>query len=156
MVANVAYRHVQTYRTLWLFLPMTALVLLLVGPALGGRQAEALAGFWWSLPALAGALLCLGRLVIEIDGPLLRWHFGYVGWPRWQVPLADIVQVQVTQTRALQGSGIKGSSANRLYNVTIAGPAVLLVLRDGRRVTLGSPEAERLAAFIQARLPAAR
>jgi hypothetical protein len=79
-----------------------------------------------------------------------------VGWPRWQVPLADIVQVQVTQTRALQGSGIKGSSANRLYNVTIAGPAVLLVLRDGRRVTLGSPEAERLAAFIQARLPAAR
>jgi hypothetical protein len=33
---------------------------------------------------------------------------------------------------------------------------VLLVLRDGRRVTLGSPEAERLASFIQARLPAAR
>jgi hypothetical protein len=151
-----AYRHVQTYRALWLILPLTALVLALAGPALGGRPADATAGLWWSLPALGGALLCLGRLVIEVDGTLLRWHFGYVGWPRWQVPLADVVQVLVTPTRVAQGSGIRGSAANRQYNVTIAGPAVLLVLRDGRRVTLGSPEAERLAAFIQARLTGTR
>jgi hypothetical protein len=35
-------------------------------------------------------------------------------------------------------------------------PVVLLVLRDGLQVTLGSPEAERPAAYLQARLPAAR
>lgn len=151
MTGPAAYRHVQLYTTLWLILPLAAAVTL--GVALVSGPLDLSNAALLSLPVLLLALLLLGRLVIELDGPHLRWHFGYVGWPRWQLALADIRQVERSQAPSMAGSGIKGSRQKRLYNVTIGGPALLLTLHDGRTVMLGTPEPERLAAFIEARQP---
>jgi hypothetical protein len=60
-----------------------------------------------------------------------------------------------THAAASRGAGIKGPRADRLYNATLGGPALRLTLHDGRVVTLGTPEPERLRAFIEARRPPA-
>jgi len=154
-----AYRHVQTYTVLWIILTLSGLVTLgvaaMVGPA--GATAGGLVALpvLPVLPVLMVSLLLLGRLVIELDAQHLRWRFGYIGWPRWQLALVDIRRVERTRAPASAGSGIKGSKDKRLYNVTIGGPAVLLTLHDGRTAMLGTPEPERLAAVIEARLPPA-
>ena len=148
MTALPSYRHVQPYTVLWVLLPLTGGVTLWTVwlsqgvPALG---AALLAGVPLAL------LLGLGRLVIEIDGPVLRWCFGWLGWPRWQVALADILAVEKTRAPGMAGSGIRVTREGRLYNVTIGGPAVRLTLRDGRRILLGTPEPEKLAAYLEAR-----
>lgn len=148
MTALPSYRHVQAYTVLWLLLPLTFGITLWI--VLASHDVPAL-----ELALLAGLplalLLGLGRLVIEIDGPVLRWRFGWLGWPRWQVALAEIVAVEKTRAPGMAGSGIRATRQGRLYNVTIGGPAVALTLRDGGRVLLGTPEPEKLAAFIEAR-----
>jgi hypothetical protein len=148
VTALPSYRHVQPYTVLWVLLPLTCGVTLWI--ALMTHDVPAL-----ELALLAGLplalLLGLGRLVIEIDGPVLRWRFGWLGWPRWQVALSDIVAVEKTRAPGAAGSGIRNTGQGRLYNVAIGGPAVALALRDGRRILLGTPEPEKLAAFVEAR-----
>jgi hypothetical protein len=151
-----AYRHVQPYTTLW--------VILLACAGFGGYMisleatngsSEAMLGLLVLVSSLGGGLLLLGRLVITVHAHELRWHFGYVGWPGWSVPLEEIVQLEPVQTSFALGSGIRGPAQHRLYNVTMGGTALRLHLRDGRTVTLGTPEPARLASFIEPRLPAA-
>jgi hypothetical protein len=151
-----AFRHVQTYNTLW--------VILLASAGFGGYMisleaatdsGESLLGLLVLVSSLGGSLLLLGRLVITVHTHELRWHFGYVGWPGWSVPLEEIVQLESVQTSFAMGSGIRGPAQHRLYNVTMGGPALRLHLRDGRTVTLGTPEPARLAGFIKPRMPAA-
>ena len=151
-----AYRHVQTYTTLW--------VILLACAGFGGYMiwleattgsGESLLGLLVLVSSVEGGLLLLGRLVITVHTHELRWQFGYVGWPRWSVPLEEIVQLEPVQTSFAMGSGIRGPAQHRLYNVTMGGTALRLHLRDGRSVTLGTPEPARLASFIEPRLPAA-
>jgi hypothetical protein len=151
MTALPAYRESQFFTMTWLLMPLIAATVI-VATLSGG------AGWPVAVMALAPALLMpllLGRLTIEIDDRELRWHFGYLGWPRWSVQLGDIAEVRRITTRAVQGSGIRGFGRERLFNTQIAGTAVALTLRDGRRITLGSPQAERQASFILARLPKA-
>jgi len=153
MTTHAAYRHVQTYTVLWLILAATGVfgtLLISLEP-----KADAIAGTAIMAASLIGALLCLGRLVIEVHADELRWSFGYVGWPRWSEPLSAIAHLEITRATAF-GSGIKGSAQHRQFNVTMGGPAVRLHLHGGRSVTLGTPEAQRLASFIEARLPPAR
>jgi hypothetical protein len=148
MAALPSYRHVQLYTMLWLLLPLTAAVtagVTWLGPGAPLALLLAIAGLPLAL------LLPLGRLVIELDASELRWRFGWLGRPAWREALADIVAVEKTRAPAGAGSGIRVSGRARLYNVTIGGPAVALTLRDGRRILLGTPEPERLAAFIEAR-----
>ncbi len=151
-----AYRHVQTYTMLW--------VILLTCAGFGGymiwleattSSGESLLGLLVLVSSVEGGLLLLGRLVITVHAHELRWQFGYVGWPRWSAPLEEIVQLEPVQTSFGMGSGIRGPVQHRLYNVTTGGPALRLHLRDGRTVTLGTPEPARLASFIEPRLPAA-
>ena len=154
MSVTPAYRHVQTYRMLWVILLATAgfggFMLPLEKAAGAG---EALGGLLIMAASLGGSLLCLGRLVIEVHADAVRWHFGYVGWPGWSVPLEQVIRIEPVRATWAWGSGIRGPSQHRLYNVTMGGPALRLHLRDGRTVTLGTPEPQRLASFIEARLP---
>lgn len=149
-----AYRHSQLYAMLWLLLPATlALVVFLAALQ---RDGGAMVGLLLAGAANLGALALLGRLVIEVRGDCLHWRFGWLGWPRWSVPLAEIAAIERLRTPAIAGSGIKGTRRDRLCNVTIGGTALRLTLADGRRVTLGTPEPERLHAFLEARLPRRR
>jgi hypothetical protein len=153
MTLHAAYRHVQTYWTLWVILVATGGVAsLLISLEPGG---DALAGTLVMAACLLGSLLCLGRLVIEVHADTLRWSFGYVGWPNWSLPLSEVARLEVTRADVF-GSGIKGPARHRRYTVTMGGPALRLHLHDGRSVTLGTPDPQRLASFVQARLPASR
>jgi hypothetical protein len=148
MTTPASYRHVQPFVVLWLLLPLGA-----VAAAAGvwavplGRSplAAAAAAACALLP-----LLLLGRLVIELRGERLHWTFGFVGWPRWSVPLDEIERLEPTKARAIQGAGIKGLGRKRLFNVTLGGPALQLSMRDGRTILLGTPEPQRLHAAIEA------
>ena len=148
MSALPAYRHVQPYTVLWVLLPVTGAATALatwMSPGAPVALVVAMVG----LPlAMLGVL---GRLVIELDATELRWRFGWLGRPAWRVALAEIEAVEKTRAPAKGGSGIRGLGRQHVYNVSIGGPAVGLKLRDGRHILLGTPEPERLAAFIEAR-----
>ena len=147
MTPHPSYRHVQPFLMLWLALPLGAAVAAL--GALVTPQAAIGLGVALAIPALS--LLLLGRLVIELDAQRLHWSFGFIGWPRWSLALDDIEHIELTHARAVQGAGIKGTGRQRLFNVTMGGPALQMVLRDGRVIVLGTPEPQRLRAFIEAR-----
>jgi hypothetical protein len=147
--SDVAYRRTQPFTVLWVVLLLAAVV---AGVA-AGLSRDPGAGRIIVLVWLcdAAVLLLLGRLVVEVRGRTLHWRFGFLGWPRWQLAVEDIVQMQVTRVSAWRGAGIKGRRRHRLYNTSIGGTALQLTLRDGREIWLGSSEPERLRAFIEAR-----
>jgi hypothetical protein len=147
MTAHASYRHVQPFTMLWLVLPACAVAVALA--AWTSPQARAALAFAIALPC--ALLILLGRLVIELRGDRLHWHFGFVGWPRWSVALDEIERIELTHARAIQGAGIKGLGRKRLFNVTMGGPALQLALRDGRTILLGTPEPQRLRGFIETR-----
>ena len=146
-----AYRLVQTWGSLWAAgLGLLALGGVLFGRGEPGGTPGALAGVLVMAVCVVGALLCLGRLVIEVRPGELSWHFGYIGWPAWRQPLAELSGTQDVRTRRIHGSGIRGSLQHRFYTVTPGGRALCLHLRDGRTVTIGAPDPSRLAAAIEA------
>jgi hypothetical protein len=156
MPDSPAYRHVQPYTTLWVILLASAgFGGYMISPEAATGSSEAMRGLLVLVSSLGGGLLVLGRLVITVHARELRWHFGYVGWPGWSVTLAEIIRLEPVHASFALGSGIRGPAQHRLYNVTMGGPALRLHLRDGRTVTLGTPEPARLAGFIEPRLPAA-
>jgi hypothetical protein len=153
-MTEAIYRHVQAFRFLWLSLPLMTLwagKLVLDSGDPGARPALAIVG-----ATSAALLLLLGRLVVELRGGVLRWHYGFVGWPRYQAALGEIVRLERVRTSPWQGAGIRGLGKHRLFNASLGGPALRLTMRDGRTMTLGTPDAERLAAFIEARRPPPR
>jgi hypothetical protein len=146
-----SYRETQTYTTLWIILCLTALVLLPF--VLPDHQSSGLSvGLLLGLSTGFGLLL-LGRLTVSVDEQAVRWHFGYVGWPSWEQPLAELSHTDLARGTRF-GSGIKGSAKHREYHVQMHSPGVRLYRHDGRSVLLGSAQAERLKAFIDARLDA--
>lgn len=105
------------------------------------------------LTILALVLLLLGRLVTELRGDSLRWHYGWLGWPRWRVDLDDIVAVEPARSSWVEGWGIRTTGEGMLYNSS-GTRAVRLVLRDGRRLRLGTRDPQRLAQLLRDRLAA--
>ena len=149
-MAHPAYRRSQLLWLLWVVLPGTALLTWWLA---GAVQAEPRAQLAVAAVAASELLVLagLGRFVVQVDGHTLRWHFGYLGWPHWQLPLADIRAVEVARSSWVEGWGIRRTKEGMLYNARGSG-AVRLTLKDGRRLRLGSDEPDRLAAVIAARL----
>ena len=81
-------------------------------------------------------------LTVQITDRELHWCFG-PGMFRKELDLAEIVSVEVTRTRLLEGWGIHKTSRGWLYNVSGFG-AVLLTLHGGKRILLGTDEPDRL------------
>lgn len=155
MSSEISYRHTQvsTLTFVLTVLSTTAAVAAILwrghGDDFGGILIIGLTAIW--------VLLIFGRLTIEIHDGAVHWRFGFLPWPRWSVPLSEIRALAPTHTKMAQGAGIRGGKRDRLYNVTLGGPALRIERQDGRVVTLGTPEPMRLAAFIDARrLPARR
>lgn len=99
----------------------------------------------------AGMALLFGRLRIELDARTLHWQFGFLGWPRWQVALDEIAAVDRSEVRWTEGAGVRRTAEGPLYRA-LAPTAVRLRLHDGRRIRLGTPEPQRLIAFLEPRL----
>jgi hypothetical protein len=129
------YRHTQTAPELAVILAALSLALGISGLVLP------------QLLLIAGLLLYLIWLfhsfTIEIDEGELHWRFGS-GWIQQHVRLSDIASACVIRTSVLGGWGIYYSTFGWLYNVS-GFNAVAIVLRNGKRICLGSDEPELLA-----------
>jgi hypothetical protein len=154
MSTHASYRHAQLFKSMWLTMPLPALIVsvaALRGPDVHLTQAVLIA---WAVCVVG--LASLGRLEIELRGDELHWTFGFLGWPHWSVPLRDIVKMESVRASAWRGAGIKGLGKDKLFSVSIGGPALRLNLTGGRMITLGTPEPDRLKDFIEARRPQPR
>jgi hypothetical protein len=153
-VTHPAYRRSVLYTVLWIGLVATMATVTLVLTWSAEPRSPTYVGFVVAtgIVPMAVSLLLLGRMTIEVDATTLRWGFGWLHWPRWQLPLTDIVAVERT-VAPKTGSGIRiGPKGARSYTTVLGGPALRLTLRDGATVVLGTDEPDRLAAFIRARL----
>ncbi len=143
-----AYRHVQPFTVLWAVVPSSALLITALALRHGHDGVIGVLALNWAL--CAAALALLGRLTIEVRGDALHWTFGYLGWPHWQVGLHEIARTEIGRPSVWRGAGIRGLGNDRLYNAAMGGPALRLTLRNGRRITLGTPEPERLEHALRA------
>ncbi len=113
-------------------------------------------GVWLMLILIGVALpyfFLRSRLIFEVTSEHISIRF----FPlmRRVIPLSDIQTAEVRTYNAVKeygGWGIKGwTGKNVAYNVS-GDTGVQLILRDERRVMLGSKRAEELAAVIEAQL----
>lgn len=150
MSDNAVYRHSQTYTALWLILCAVLAVCLPLVLIKGGE--DMVEAVLLLVVPLLGSLLLLGRLVVEVRADALHWHFGYVGWPAWTAAFKEIEGIEVAKADLVFGSGIKRRGLHRQYNTVINGPALRIRLKDGRSITLGTPEPQRVLGFLEPRL----
>ncbi len=135
------YSHTQTGWLMRLLVVAPAPFLLLLGPAARDHRATLLLLPLVILFTILGVLF--SSLTIEVDDQELRWRFGLGVW-RKSVALADIVIATPVRNPWWYGLGIHLTPYGWLYNVGGL-DAVQIVLRDGRRVRLGTDEPDRLA-----------
>lgn len=138
---ELVWREVQLVWGLWGIMPSAAA--LLVWQLSPGGLAL---GLLLLLP-----LLGLGRLLTEVRGDALVWRFGWLGWPRWRVPLDQIVAVEAAHSTVLEGWGIRFTREGMLYNAH-GRQAVRLTLRSGRQLRLGTRETQRLLQALRPRI----
>ncbi len=92
-------------------------------------------------------ILTFGSMTVEVDQHRLTFWFG-PGWIRRSFALAEIESWTAVRNPWWYGWGIHLTPQGWLYNVGGAG-AVQLELRDGRRLRVGTDEAERLCEAIK-------
>jgi hypothetical protein len=88
------------------------------------------------------------RLTVRVGKGEISWRFG-LGLLEHRIPLAEVVAATVVTNPIWSGYGVRRLSNGWLYNVA-GRRAVELVLRDGRRVRIGSDEPELLLGAITA------
>lgn len=105
---------------------------------------------WISVVVLAILLICsilFASLNIEVTGGYVSWHFGPGFWKK-RIAVSDIERVEIVQNRWYYGWGIRYTPHGWLYNVSGLA-AVELHLKNGKRIRLGSDEADLLQGAIQ-------
>ena len=117
-------------------------------------SAATLAAVPWLVVALFGllalGLLTYATLTVDVDSQEVRARFG-IGLIRKSILLKDIARCDVVRTPSWWGWGIHWTPSGWLYNVS-GRAAVRLEMTTERPVMIGSDEAERLKAAIDARL----
>ena len=108
----------------------------------------------WLVVALFGllalGLLAYATLTVEVDAEDVRVRFG-IGLIRKSIPLSDIARCEIVRTPSWWGWGMHWTPSGWLYNVS-GRAAVRLEMVSQRPVMIGSDEAERLKAAIDAQL----
>ena len=117
-------------------------------------SASTLAAVPWLVFALFGllalGLLTYATLTVMVDAEQVRVYFG-IGLIRKTIPVADIARCEVVRTPTWWGWGMHWTPSGWLYNVS-GRAAVRLEMTSQRPVMIGSDEAERLKAAIDAGL----
>ena len=113
-----------------------------------------LAAVPWMVAALFGllvlGLLTYATLTVEVDADRVRARFG-IGFIRKTILLEDIARCEVVRTPSWWGWGLHWTPSGWLYNVS-GRAAVRLEMASQRPVMIGSDDAERLKAAIDAGL----
>ncbi|HSI47970.1 MAG TPA: hypothetical protein VLA61_06855 [Ideonella sp.] len=117
----------------------------------GGQWHDTLPVYALIVAVQAGLLLSFGRFSVSLDATRLRWSFGWLGWPRGQVLLADIAHVAPARSRWTEGWGIRATRDGMLYNLRGL-QAVQLTLRDGRTIRIGCSDPAALVNLLAPRL----
>jgi hypothetical protein len=104
----------------------------------------------FAIIALTVALFA--ALIVEVDATEIRVRFG-IGLVRKTMAIADVVRCEPIRTRVWWGWGVHWTPSGWLYNVG-GRDAVRVVLAHERPVIIGSDEAPRLMAAIDARIAA--
>ena len=143
------YTHTQSGTAILWSLGAAAIItvgsLALTTRATGGISAlpkAALAIVGVVLLILLATAVVFSRLNVRVDNGELSWRFG-LGLLEHRVPLSDIVSANVVTNPIWAGFGVRRLPDAWLYNVS-GTKAVELVMRDGRRVRVGSDEPEAL------------
>lgn len=145
------YRHRQIG---WLTLIGCALGWSLSAASLLGAGGSGWTGAQWLwIPTLllAGTAALFGSLVVVIDDRHLRWHFGWLGWPRWSLTLDQIEAIEPVRTRWREGWGLRWTREGMLYNMS-GFDAVRITRSDGKRLRLGSDDRATLLARLAPRI----
>ena len=96
--------------------------------------------------------LCLAHLRVEDEGEWLDVRFGPISLIGKRIPYTEIVGVNETESRFIDGWGIHWIPG-RGWTYNIWGfSCVELELEGGRLLRVGSDDARNLAAFVRARI----
>jgi hypothetical protein len=135
------YAHTQTgHAIIW---PLLAIVLIANAGLIGHHPPPIIISV-----ILLVCLVLFYRLKITIEDQVLCATFG-VGVIRKKVPLAQIVGCEPVRIRWWHGWGIHLTPFGWLYNVS-GFDAVLIRLRDGKKIALGTDDPHGLIAAIRA------
>ena len=144
-----SYSHTQSGTTIIWSLAAAAIIvvgsLFLTTRATGGigaLPAPALGIVGFVLVILLSAAVVFSRLNVRVENGELSWRFG-LGFLEHKVSLSDIASATVVTNPMWAGFGVRRLPNAWLYNVS-GTKAVELVMRDGRRVRIGSDEPEAL------------
>jgi hypothetical protein len=151
MATTPLYQHRQVGRlTLLVLAAVWVLTVVMLSQAPPGRGSGSP---WQWAPAVMPVLIALvfGSLQVSVDADALRWRFGWLGLPRWQLALDDIERVEIVRSRWTEGWGVQWTRRGMLYN-TSGLDALRVVRRNGKVLRIGSDDVHALAAQVQALL----
>jgi len=141
---TISYQHTQYSKVLFLLLGLPFTVCLLAALTIPSQQYTLL-----SISAAIGIVAGLfSSLTIRVGDRFLHWRFG-PGVVSKKIALAQIKHFEITRTTWLEGWGIHYTSRGWLYSVS-GFDALLITLKDGKRLMLGSNDVVKLHAALSA------
>lgn len=149
-MSHPVYIESQFASVIWAGLPIASLAGFLLRYNLPDHAVRA-AAIGIILAVNLVLLAVLGRLTVSIDATHLRWQFGYLGWPAWSVPLAEIAAAEAASSRWIEGWGIRYTKEGMLYNAT-GTTAIRVHRRNGKSFRLGCADPQRLLSYLTPRI----
>lgn len=152
MPGTVVTGRVTNWPMIWTTTAVLVPLLALAGPSRGDwREPAFLLPVTVAVAAVAVNVLTLSSLRTSAGPQGVTVHFGVLGWPRFRYPVARIRSVRATRVTSSQWAwGLTWSPRRGLVLALRNGPAIQLVLTNGRPVTIGVPDAARAVAVLAA------
>lgn len=103
--------------------------------------------FFGVLTVLGVVSLIFSTMTVMVCAESVEWWLT-LGLFRNSLRLDEIEDVSVTHVPSVAGYGFRTNGSNRLWRVS-GSDVVVMTLKDGRRIALGTPDAQRLAIAIE-------
>jgi len=149
VVANASFREVQ-YMRRWIWLVALICLVVIISAGMSGMNKPGMIASMRIPVFVAGlstVLFLVSKLIVEVrdDGIYIKYSPFHMSYRK--IPLSEIASVEArtySPLREYGGWGCRGFGKNIAYNVS-GNRGVQLVLRDGKRLLIGSQKPEELA-----------
>ena len=148
-MATAVYQTRQWIKVLGVTLPLITLLVIAMDSNLKTMD-QYLRSASLLLAINASVIVLIGSLKIRLNEQQLSWNFGFLPWPIWRLDLTQIERVELCETRAVEGWGLRFTKEGMLYNAA-GKAAVRIYKRDGKCIRLGSAEAAILLEELNSR-----